>query len=289
MINSKITFWGSSEFSVYCLEELKNLDILPSLIITTPDAKVGRGLILTANIVKIWAKQNDIPCLTPNKLNKDFIVELKNIGGDIALVASYGKIIPQEIINLPKYKTLNIHPSLLPKYRGPSPLQEQIINNDKATGVTIMQIDEQVDHGPIIIQEKLSESHNLVNKPVSFNELEKITAKMGVVLFAKILPLWIAGEIKATEQNHSEATFTKKVEKNDGLIDLELDKPARNYLKYLAYSTWPGTFFFLNKDGKKIRVIIKDTEYKDEQFIINRVLPEGKKEMSYDDFLRGIK
>jgi len=284
MINNKITFWGSSEFSVYCLEALKNLNILPSLIITTPDAKVGRGLILTANPVKIWAKQNNITCLTPDKL-KVFITELSKIGGDIALVASYGKIIPQEIIDLPKYKTLNIHPSLLPKYRGPSPLQEQIINNDKAIGVTIMQIDSQVDHGPIIAQETIT----IPNWPVKFSEFEKITAEAGTKLFAKILPDVISGKISVKEQNHTEATFTKKVEKNDGLIDLEIDKPAKNYSKYLAYSTWPGTFFFLNKDGKKIRVIIKDAEYINNQFIIKKVIPEGKKEMNYTDFLRGIK
>ena len=283
--NIKISFWGSSEFSIFCLEELKNLSILPNLIISTPDTRVGRGLKLAANPVKIWAEANKITCLTPEKLDLSFISELNKINSDVALVASYGKIIPQEIIDLPKYKILNIHPSMLPKYRGPSPLQDQILNNEKNVGVTIMQIDKQVDHGPIIIQELLT----IPNWTVNFNEFEKLTAQAGAKLFANILPTYVAGKVTAKEQNHKEATFTKKVEKNDGLIDLEMDKPEINYLKYLAYSTWPGTFFFINKDNKKLRIIIKDAEYKDGLFLIKRVLPEGKKEMSYEDFLRGLR
>jgi methionyl-tRNA formyltransferase len=98
------------------------------------------------------------------------------------LVASYGKIIPKAVINLPKYQTLNIHPSLLPKYRGPSPLQGQILNGEKEVGVTIMLIDEQVDHGPLLAQEKI----NIPNWPVNFNNLEKIMAQAGAKLFIKI-------------------------------------------------------------------------------------------------------
>jgi len=292
MINNyKIAFWGSSEFSIFCLDELKNQGILPALIITTPDQPKGRGLKLEANSVKLWAKENDILCKTPETLaNPGFVSELENLKCDVSLVASYGKIIPIEIINLPKYRTLNIHPSLLPKYRGPSPLQTQIINNDQTTqagqniGVTIMQIDEKMDHGPIVAQDTI----NIPNWPVNFEELEKITAKAGAVLFTKTLPDWISGKIKAVEQNHKLATITKKVEKADAELDIINGKPFDNYLKFLAYSTSPHTFFFVEKDNKKIRVIIKEAEFKDNQFIIRRIIPEGKKEMSYEDFLRGF-
>ena len=298
MINKiKIAFWGSSKFSVYCLEELKSQAILPSLIITTPDMPTGRGLKLTPTPVKVWAEQNNIECLTPNKLGAEFITKLVTYNLDLSLVASYGKIIPKNVIDFPKYNTLNIHPSLLPKYRGPSPLQEQILNDEKNIGITIMQIDEQVDHGPIVSQKKLG----IIDWPVKFDGFEKITAEEGVKLFIEILPDWILGKIKPAEQIHSEATFTKKVEKNDGLLDLEFDDPYKNYLKFLAYSTWPQVFFFIEKKNnltstlplangrEKMRVIIKDAEYANGQFIILKVLPEGKKEMPYEDFLRGLK
>ena len=284
MNNTKIVFFGNSAFSVFCLDELKNLVTVPSLIITSPDSKAGRGLKLEANPVKLWAIKNNIEFLTPAKLDPDFLNVLRSRFYDIFLVASYGKIIPRNIIDLPKYGTLNIHPSLLPKYRGPSPLQKQILNDEKDIGVTVMKMDEQVDHGSIIAQEKIS----IMNWPVRFEDFEEITAKVGTELFAKILPDWTAGKITLQEQNHTDATFTKKVEKNDGLLDLEFSKSHENYLKTRAYSLWPGTFFFINKGGQKFRVIIKESEYVDGKFIIKKVLPEGKKEMLYQDFLRGL-
>jgi methionyl-tRNA formyltransferase len=212
-----------------------------------------------------------------------FLAKLKDY--DLFLVASYGKIIPKIILDMPKYGVLNIHPSLLPKYRGPSPLQTQILNNENEIGVTLMLMDELVDHGPIIAQIKTGIS----NWPVNLLELKEITAKAGVKLLITNLDAWIEGKLKPTEQNHDQATFTKKIEKNDGLLDLEFGKPYENYLKTKAYYPWPGTFFFITKGDQKIRVIIKDSEYSDGKFIIKKVLPEGKKEMSYKDFLRGLK
>jgi methionyl-tRNA formyltransferase len=283
--NSQMAFWGSSEFSVFCLEKLKSLNCLPALIITTPDQPQGRGLKLEANPVKTWAIQNNIEYLTPAKLDSDFSLKLSTFNFQLFLVASYGKIIPKAVINLPKQGTLNIHPSLLPKYRGPSPLQEQILNDEKDLGVSIMLIDEQVDHGPIIAQDKVFTPH----WPVKYTELEKIMAETGAKLFVKILPDWIEGKIKLQEQNHTLATFTKKVEKNDGEIDLITGDPYKNFLKIQAYNFWPQAYFFKEKDGRKIRIIIKDAEFKSGSLVVKRVLPEGKKEMNYEDFLRGFK
>lgn len=281
---NNIIFWGSSEFSVYCLEELKNSGYLPILIITTPDKPTGRGLKLTANPVKIWAEKNKINCLTPTKLDLEFVSELQTFSDSLFLIASYGKIVPKNILELPKYGTLNIHPSLLPKYRGPSPLQEQILNDEKEIGISIMLIDEQVDHGPIIAQEKIE----IPNWPIDFINFEKITAGAGVKIFIKILDPWLKKEIKPLEQNHPEATFTKKIKKIDGLIDIKNGNPYQNWLKILAYADWPKVFFFVVRGDKKNRVIIKEAEYKDNNLIIKKVLPEGKKEMSYGDFLRGL-
>ena len=127
----QLVFFGSSDFSRFCLDELKARGILPDLIVTTPDLPAGRKLVLKETVVKKWAKENQINCLSPRKLDNDFIKELKNFQKEtVFLVASYGKIIPKSFIDLPEYKVLNIHPSLLPKYRGPTPLQSQILNNE---------------------------------------------------------------------------------------------------------------------------------------------------------------
>jgi len=280
-----IAFWGSSAFSVHCLEKLKTLGTLPGLIITTPDMPTGRGLILTPTPVKIWAEANNIECLSPGKFDNDFITKFTSYNLDLSLVASYGKIIPKNILDLPKSKTLNIHPSLLPKYRGPSPLQEQILNDEKNIGVSIILLDEKEDHGPIITQKEIS----LPSWPVKFETLEKITAEEGIKLFNEALPNCLSGNTKPIEQNHTQATFTKKVEKTDGLIDIVTGDPYKNYLKICAYSVRPQTYFFVEKANKKVRIIIKDAEYKDGSLIIKKVIPEGKKEMNYTDFLRGLK
>lgn len=281
----KFAFFGSSQFSVFCLEELKNLGLLPNLVITTPDMPTGRGLKLTATPVKAWAMGNGIECLSPAKLDPDFTSQLTAYSLQLFLVASYGKIIPKIVLDLPKNGVLNIHPSLLPKYRGASPLQEQILNDEQNVGVTLMQVDEKMDHGPIVVEQKIT----IPNWPVNFKELEEITAETGTKMFADKVESWINNKIKPVEQNHSEATFTKKINKEDGLLDILSDNPYKNWLKIQAFNVWPQTYFFVEKNNKKIRVIIKDAEFKDNILTIKKVLPEGKKEMDYQDFLRGLK
>ena len=255
----------------------------PDIVITAPDRPMGRKMLLTKTETKVWAEENNVPFMEQEKLKDEYFLE-KLKAYDLFIVASYGKIVPKVILDMPKYGVLNIHPSLLPKYRGPSPLQEQILNNEQNVGVTVMLMDAEIDHGPIISQSKIE----IPNWPVNLVTLKELAAKTGAKLLLDNLPAWIDGKIKPVEQNHEEATFTKKVEKNDGLLDLEFGKPYENYLKTKAFYPWPGTFFFITKDNKKIRVIIKESEYKDGKFIITKVLPEGKKEMSYEDFLRGL-
>jgi len=294
MINKdiKIAFFGNSEFSLIVLEEMKKLGIIPELVVTTIDKPQGRKMILTKTPTKVWAENNSIEYVEATKLkDPKFLDFISNY--NLFIVASYGKIIPKEVIDLPKYKTLNIHPSLLPKYRGSSPLQSQILNDEKDVGVTIMLIDEQVDHGAIISQRKVQ----IANWPVGFETLQRLLAKEGSILLAEILPKWIKEEIKEKEQNHAEATFTKKVEKIDGLIKLS-DDPYKNYLRILAYENWPHAYFeadkkvLINEDvfgQKKVRVIIKVADFKDGLLKILRVVPEGKKEMDYESFLNGLK
>ena len=201
---------------------------------------------------------------------------------DLGLVASYGKIIPPTIFNLPKYGTLNIHPSLLPKYRGPTPIQSAILNGDEETGVTLMLLDEQMDHGPTL----QTKSYNL--KAKSFIEARDDLAKLGAELFLDTAPLWVAGKIKAAPQDHTQATYTKKIKKEAGLINLTND-PILNYQKFRAYYRWPGSYFFIERNRKRVRVIITVAHLADNQFVIDRVKPEGKKDMLYADFQRGFK
>jgi methionyl-tRNA formyltransferase len=284
--NIKTAYFGNSRFSVYCLEELKKLDLIPDLIITTPDRPKGRKLELSESETKTWAKDNNVNFLEQEKLTDvNFIKKLITEKFELYMVASYGKIIPKTIVDLPKFGTINIHPSLLPKYRGPSPLQAQILNDEKKIGVTIMKMDEKVDHGPIIIQKELT----LTNWPPKLQELKKITAKMGANLLAQILPDWISGKIIPCEQDHVKATFTKIIEKTDGLIDLINGDPYKNFLKIQTYHLWPRAYFIQKIGDRDIRVIITDANFQDGILNIIKVIPEGKKEMLYEDFLRGFK
>ncbi len=281
--NIRIVFFGNSIFSLIVLERLKKLGVMPDLVVTTPDKPQGRKMALTPTPTKIWAENNSVEYIEPTNL-KDRLLLDKLSTPNLFIVASYGKILPKSLIDIPKYKVLNIHPSLLPKYRGPSPLQEQILNDEKEIGVSIMLIDEQVDHGAIVAKKKAV----IADWPVGFHKLQETLAEEGAKLLFEILPDWINGKVKAKEQNHNEATFTKKVEKTDGLIDLSADS-FKNYLKTLAYEEWPGTYFEVEKKDVKMRVLIKKASFKNNELVIERVLPEGKKEMDYKSFLNGLK
>jgi methionyl-tRNA formyltransferase len=288
----KMVFFGGSEFSVYVLDELKLHNVLPNLIITTPDKPKGRKLVLTPTPVKVWAQNHGIEVINPvslKKNNNDLIYKLKSNNYDLFLVASYGKIIPKEIFEIPEKKTLNIHPSFLPKYRGASPIQSQILNNEEEIGVTIMQINEGVDTGPIIKQRKVE----MENWPPGKKELEKILAVEGAGLFVHILSEWSEGKIKPAVQDESKATYCQKIEKEDGKLNIDLNNLEKdsyqNLLKIRAFEEWPTAYFFVERNGKKIRVIITDAKLKDEKLEILKVIPEGKKEMLFEDFLRGQK
>jgi methionyl-tRNA formyltransferase len=219
----------------------------------------------------------------PVKLDVSFIEQIKKECCEVFIIASYGKIIPQSVINLPPKKTLNIHPSLLPKYRGPSPMPSAMLDDAKETGVSIMRLDEQMDHGPIVAEEKV-----FVNEWPTYEDFEEMMARKGAQLLAKILPEWVTDKIKEIPQDHSRATYTKKITKEDALINLEAD-PYLNFRKIQAYHEWPQAFFFVKKNGKDIRVKITSASFKEGKLIIEKVIPEGSKEMGYEDFGRGYK
>ncbi|MBU2634871.1 methionyl-tRNA formyltransferase, partial [Patescibacteria group bacterium] len=199
------------------------------------------------------------------------------------IVASYGKIIPKKILEIPKYGCLNVHPSLLPKYRGPSPIQTTILNGDKKTGVTIILMDEKIDHGPIISNSKFE----IRNSKLTYGELNVKLAKLGVKLLIETIPKWIRGEIKIKPQDHSKATYTKILKREDGKIDWsksaqEIERQVR------AFNPWPGTFTFIKHKNKTLRIKVLEADIsKDNKLIIKKLQPEGKKAMSFEEFKRG--
>ena len=288
MSNIKFVFFGTSLFSVTVLETLKEHGLIPSLIVTTPDKPKGRKLVITPPPAKIWAQENNIACIQPESLKiyqkagirKELIEKLREQEADVFIVASYGKIIPEHIFNIPKAATLNIHPSLLPKLRGATPIEGAILHEEK-TGVSIMQIDAEMDHGPIVAQKEVEISSS--EWPLRSDTLEKILAKIGTELLIYVLPDWIAGSVVAHAQDHSKATFTKKIIKEDGLLDLNAD-PEKNWRKIQAYHGWPGTFFFVEKNGERTRVKITDAKFTDGKLEILKVIPENKKEINFSDF-----
>lgn len=269
-----IAFFGTPQFAVYILEELEKAGIVPTLIVTAPDKLKGRGLVLTPPPVKDWALVHDVAYLQPASLKQDDpdLDVLLNTEWDLFIVAAYGKILPEVLVNKPVHGTLNVHPSLLPKFRGASPIESQILADERTVGVSIMKLDREMDHGPVLAQASIT----LESWPVRARELEELLAREGGALLAESIPPYASGELQPTEQDHSTATFTKKISKEDGLIDLSADG-YQNYLKFCAYDEWPGSFFFKNE--KRIKIV--SAELKNGAFQPLRVIPEGKKEQDW--------
>ncbi len=274
-------FFGSSQMSIYVLDELEKAGYIPTAIVTTPDKPVGRKQLMTPTVVKEWARARNIRVYDLPKLDTAVVADLKKQSVEIFIVASYGKIIPLEVLSIPPHGTLNVHPSLLPLYRGASPLQSAILDDAKDTGVSIMKIDEQMDHGPIVIQKRIQ-----VEEWPTYEKFEEMMAREGGRMLAVILPEWIAGSIAAKGQDHTVATYSRKFTKEDGEIDLN-DDPYLNFRKIQAFHEWPQAYFFIDHGDRKIRIKITAASYADKKLLIEKVIPEGGKEMPYGDFLRG--
>lgn len=238
-------------------------------------------------------------------VGKEGLASLKEPSYSLGLVASYGKKIPEAVINKFKYGILNIHPSLLPRYRGPTPLQAALLNGDRKTGVTIMKINEAIDAGPIVAQEEFEIDQRYTSK-----DLGEILFERGADLFLDILPLYLRGKIQLRPQDASQATMTKLIRKEDGLIDWRSDAVSIERA-IRAYQPWPLAYTFFDHRGKHLRVQILESQVMDplqsfsdhgtlerrkNELVVRcsqgllRILklrPEGKKEMSGEEFLRG--
>lgn len=263
-------FFGTPDVASETLEILKQSGFLPTLIVTSPDAQKGRGLQMQASPAALFAEQNNIPCLKPQKITDEFVNSLPST--DLNIVIAYGKILPENLIKLPRLGSINIHYSLLPKYRGASPLESALLNDDATTGIAIQQMEYKMDSGPILSQVEVP-----INATDTIIEMREKLITLGANTLVEILPKIFNQEIKPTPQDPTAATFCKKIKKEDGLVNFELDSAETIYNKYRAYKIWPRTYFF--KDGK--RIIITDAILEDNKFIIKKVIPEGGKEQEY--------
>lgn len=273
-------FFGTPDIASKTLDILLESGYIPKIIITSPDAKSGRGMHLSPTCLSIWATEHNIPCLKPEKINTTFLEEFKKFNVELSIVIAYGKILPETLIKKPKLGTINIHYSLLPLYRGASPLEQALLYGDTRTGVTIQQMKFRLDSGDIIAQKEIR---------VDINETKEILREnlinIGGKLLSEILPNIINGSIKNKPQDESLATYCTKIKKEDGQIDPNCND-IENYNKYRAFFGWPGVYFFIQRYDKNIRIKITKAKYENNSFIIERVVPEGKKEISYKEFLK---
>ncbi len=260
----KIAFFGTPRLAQIVLEKLIDSPYKPELIVTAPDARVVRGRKNLQSPAKETAVKNSIDVLEPKNF-KDFDTKF-----DLAILIAYGKILPQKILEIPKFGFINIHPSLLPKYRGPTPVQTAILDGEEKTGVTIILLDKEIDHGPILAQKEIKIEDD--DNHISLNE--KLAAT-GAEVLLEILPDYIEGKLKPVAQNDKLATITKHIAKLDGEIDLQ-NPPDKETLDRMvrAYHPWPGVWTKI--DGKIIK------------FLPNGLIqPEGKRKMTKKEFLNG--
>ena len=267
----KIVFFGTPQNAALVLSKLISSKFRPALVITGVDVKRGRGKQLQSTPVRRVAEANDIKVLSPENLNNEkFIDAFREFASDIAILIAYGKLIPAEILAIPNFGFVNIHPSLLPKYRGPSPIYQTILAGDKKTGVTIIKLDKELDHGPIITRKELS-----ITEKDTHDSLMTKLANVGAELLIDIMPSYLDGSSEPKQQDHTKATYTEMIKKEDGYIDLKnppdpekLDRMIR------AYYPWPGVWTKIN--GKIFKFLPG-----------NLIQPEGKKPMTIKEFFNG--
>lgn len=272
-----IIFFGTPEFAVPSLKILnKNFKI--AAVFCEPDKPFGRKQEIKEPPIKILAKKLGLRVFQPESIKTSAKI-IKKLNPDIAVAVAYGQIIPKKILDIPKFGFLNLHPSLLPKYRGPSPIQNAILNDDRKTGITIILLDEKMDHGPILAQKKVKLFGNETTE-ILYNRLSKIGAKLLVMTLLNC----VSGKIKPKEQNHKKTTFTKIIKREDGRINW--NKTAEEIERMIrAYHPWPGTFTEI--DGKRLKII--SASIKNKKLFLERVQLEGKKEMSWEEFKKGNK
>jgi methionyl-tRNA formyltransferase len=279
----RVAFFGTPEFAARFLSGLIDDSYFHVVgVVTQPDEPVGRKKILTPPPVKTLALEKCVPVYQPTKIKDEFFLkEIENLKADIFVIVAYGRILPQALLDMPRLGCVNVHPSKLPKYRGPSPMQAALAAGDTTTAVTIMKIDAQMDHGPILAQEELD-----IAADETVATLTDKVVILGEPLLRNTLKAFHEGNIVPREQNHDAATYCKILTREDGKIDLSGD-PVILERKIRAFNPWPGTWTMVQHDGKELRVKILKAKLTDGKLDVLEVQPEGGKPMSIADFTRG--
>jgi methionyl-tRNA formyltransferase len=268
----KFVFFGTPDFAAIILEKLVKTGWPPVAVICNPDRPVGRKKVITPPPTKVIASKYGIKVYQPEKLEIENLK--KEIGEiDFAVVVAYAKIIPKNILEMPRLGFIAVHPSLLPKYRGSSPIQSVILNGEKETGVALFLADEKVDHGPI-----LATSHLPIVVSDNYVTLNKKLAELGGDLLIKILPEYLENKITPLPQDESQATFTQKFITQDGYVDLEKDKPEIIERKVRALNPEPGVWTI--KDGKRMKILEAEL-ITDNKLKLKKIQFEGKKPVAF--------
>lgn len=304
--NFKIIFFGSPDFAAVVLDSLIKNQFNIVSVFTQPDKKIGREQKTAFSSVKNLAIRNKIRVSQPESLKDNGAAgEIKKINPDLIVVAAYGKILPKKILEIPRFGSVNVHASLLPKYRGASPVQSAILADEKETGITLMLMNEKMDEGDILAQEKIEIGEN----DTAENLLEKL-GKSGAEMIVKFIPEWTSKKINPRPQDGKEATYCGMIKREDGKVNW--NEPAEKiYRQYRAYQPWPGIYTFYEKNHRPSRLkltdILSDKEINTGEkpgkiveynrniavqtgkglIVLREVQPEGKKTMNIKEFIRG--
>lgn len=302
----RLVFMGTSSFANTILEALIAKEYNLISVYTQADKKVGRNQNLQKTAVKITAENKQLPVFSPLKFGEAEILELQNQKPDLIIVAAYGKILPKNILNLPGFGAINVHASLLPKYRGPSPIQNSLLAGEQKTGITIMLMDSGIDTGEILSQKEIAITPDETNE-----ELSEKLANLSVPLLLETLTLWVERKISPQSQDTASASLCQLIERSDGKIIWSNDA-QKIYNQYRAFYSWPGVFTYWQRGEINIRIKLNKLSFEKSithdkyQFgevfqssekiavqtgrgiiFLDEVQMEGKNNLKIKDFLNG--
>ena len=298
-MSKKIVFMGTPEFAVPSLEALKNSNHDILAVYSQPASKANRGQKLTGSKVETTAKKFSLDLRTPSTLDNETEYNfLKSIQPDIVIVVAYGKIIPKRFLNIPKFGFINIHASLLPKWRGAAPIQRSIMNLDRETGISVMKITEELDTGPVMQQDKIK-----INENIDTLILSKLLSQLGAKSLISAISKIENGEANFIEQNHKEATYAKKISKKEAEINWNesakkvlakingLNPNPGAWFKYKneRYKVWKAKIRNINGNVGKTLDDNLSVACKVQSIEILEIQTEGKSKQPIDQFLLGNK
>ncbi len=264
-----VSFYGTPEFSLNFLKDLYLNNVKISYIVTQPPKNSGRGKKVNLSPVHRWGLNNNIKVLTPgNTKDKEFLNYISKNEIDLNIVVAYGNLLTEEIINLPNFVSINVHASLLPRWRGAAPIQRAILSNDKETGVCIMRVDEKLDSGPIIMSKKF-----LITQDDNYKTVYEKVIDSGKELLRKSILTVVNNKISYEFQNEQFVTYAKKISKSESKLVWSKDAHEIN-LKVRAFSPIPGAWTSLENSDKRIK-ILKANVVKEENFLDLDVLDIG--------------